>query len=107
MANRIGAFLKTVTTSGTQVQLSTTSLKVHTAIVQAEADNTGTITVGDSAADSATGLGVTLGIPTAGGTPASVVFSSSRDGSNEVELADIWIDSSVNGDGVKVVWTKS
>jgi len=107
MANRIGVFIKTVTTSGTQVALSTTVGKVHTAIVQAEADNTGTITVGDSSADSATGLGITLGIPSAGGTPASVVFSSSREGSQEVDLADIFIDSSVNGDGVKVVYTKA
>jgi len=105
MANRVKCFLKTVTTSGTQVQLSTTDLKVATAIIQAEHDNTGTITVGDDAADSATGLGITLGIPAAGGTPASVVATSSRPGSAEVNLADFWIDCSVNGDGVKVLYT--
>ena len=107
MANRIGAFITTVTTSGTQVRLSTTSLKVNTAVIQVEADNTGTITVGDSAADSATGLGITLGIPAAGTTPPSVVFTSGHNGGNDVELMDIWIDCSVNGDGVKVVWHKA
>lgn len=107
MANRIGSFLKVVTTSGTQVALSATSLKVHTAVIQVEHDNTGYMAVGDSAVDFATGLGIILGVPVADQTPASVVFSSSRNGSNEVELADIYIDSEVNGDGVKVVWHKA
>lgn len=105
MANRVGVFITTVTTSGTQVRLSTSDLLVHTAIVQAEHDNTGYIVVGGADVDYATGLGISLGVPAADGTPPSVVFSSSRPGSREVNLADIWIDAETNGDGVKVMYS--
>ena len=107
MSNRIGCFVKNVTASGTQVRLSDVSLKVHTAIVQAKRTNTGYTMVGDETTDYGTFLGVQLGEPAAGSTPASVVFSSSREGSNEVELFDIWIDAEVNGEGVSVTYTKS
>ena len=107
MANRIGSFTKTVATSGTQLQLSTTVGKVNTVIVQALRTNTGYVAVGDSTADYATMIGVQLGEPTTGSTPASVVFSSSREGSNEVDLSDIWVDVEVNGEGVSVTWTRA
>lgn len=107
MSNRVGSFTKDVATSGTQLQLSSTSLKVNSAIVQAKRTNTGYIAVGGENADYATFLGVQLGEPAAGSTPASVLFSSSRDGANEVELADIWVDCEVNGEGVSVTWTKA
>lgn len=107
MSNRIGSFTTTVTTSGTQVQLSTTVGKVNTVIVQAKRTNTGYTAVGDSTADYATMLGIQLGEPALGATPASVTFSSSREGANEVDLADIWVDAEVNGEGVSVTYTKA
>ena len=105
MSNRIYDFIKTVTSSGTAVALSSTNLKVNTAIVQAEHDNTRYILVGGATALYSTGRGISLGVPVADTTPPSVVFSSSRDGSNEVDLNDIYIDAETNGDGVKVVYT--
>jgi hypothetical protein len=107
MSNRIGNFLKTVTTGGTAVALSATSLKVNTATVQAKGDNSGYLQVGSSTVLYSSGEGVRLGIPAANSTPASIVFSSTRDGANEVELADIFIDVSVNGEGATVTWTKA
>lgn len=107
MANRIGTFTKTVTTAGTAVALSSTTLKVSAVVVQALATNTGYIHVGDSTVLAASLLGARLGIPSAGSTPASVVFSSAHFGGNDVNLEDFYIDSTVNGEGVSVTWTKA
>lgn len=107
MSNRIGTFTKTVTTAGTRVALSSTDLKVSAVLVQALSTNTGFIHVGDVTVLASTLLGVRLGIPSSGSTPASVTFSSAHFGGNDVNLADFYIDSTVNGEGVSVTWTKA
>lgn len=107
MANPVGDFLKTVTTAGTRVALSATELKVATAVVQALASNTGYITLGSSTVVASTFRGLTIEAASSGSTPASISLVSSRDGANEIDLSQIFIDSELNGNGVAVFWTKA
>lgn len=88
----IGHGVKTVTTAGTDVALaSSTSAKEVT--IQAQTDNTGLIAVGATGVDAteATGTGVLL----------RAGDSITLDCDN---LADIFIDSTVNGDGVRFTY---
>jgi len=85
----IGNLSKTVTTAGTPVQLSSTSIPVAKCIVCASADNTGVIAVG-GASVSARGSGrsgITLG--------ASDCVTLSVD-----NLSSVYVDSSVSAAGV-------
>ena len=88
----IGHGVKTVTTAGTDVVLasSTTCKKVD---IQAQTDNTGVIAIGGSGVDAtiATGNGILL--------EAGDVYSLEID-----DLADIYIDSTVNGEGVRFIY---
>jgi hypothetical protein len=80
---------KTVTTAGTRVALATTSAVFDSVAVTAETDNTGIITIGGST--------VVAALATRQGTPLSagdtVVLEN-------VDLAKVYIDSTVNTDGV-------
>jgi hypothetical protein len=88
----IGHGLKTVTTAGTDEALagSTTCKKV---LVQAQTDNTGWIAIGSSGVDAtvATGSGFLLG-------PGDA-YEFEID-----NLADVYIDSTVNGEGVRYTY---
>lgn len=88
----IGHGVKTVTTAGTDVALaaSTTCKKVD---IQAQTDNTGLIAVGGSGVDAteATGTGLLLS--------AGDVYTLEID-----NLADVYIDSTVSGDGVRFTY---
>jgi hypothetical protein len=83
-----------VTTAGTRVQLSTSNARVGAVAIQAETDNTGVIVVGGSTvvASQATRRGIALS--------AGEVVSLDVD-----QLSDIYLDSTVNGDGVNYVVT--
>lgn len=79
-----------VTTAATPVQLSATSTKFGTLTICAETNNTGIITVGAS-----TVVGAVLtrrGVPLAAGD-----CYSPRNGG---DLNALWLDTTVNGDGV-------
>lgn len=82
---------KVVTTAGTAVAISATSLPVIGVDFVAETDNTGRISIGGSAVVAAVGTTCTGVVLNAGDSwcPAG-----------PVDLKDIYIDSSVNGDGV-------
>ena len=84
---------KTVTTAGTRVALSATSLKVNSIIITAETDNTGLITVGAST--------VVAALATRQGTP---LFAGSTVIMGEVDLADVYLDTTVDGDGVTYIY---
>lgn len=79
---------KVVTTAGTAVALGTTTA-IKKIYVQAETDNTGVIVIGNSTvvASLATRRGIALN---AGDTIEIDIY----------DLADLYIDSTVNGDGV-------
>ena len=60
--------------------------------------NTGKIAIGaDASVDFVQGL--TLGIPTAGGTAPSLTLASEK-GVNDIDLAKIYIKAGVDGEGV-------
>lgn len=88
----IGHGVKTVTTAGTDVVLST-SQAAKGVIVQSQTDNTGLIAVGASGVDAteATGTGVIL-------YPGDSVFVPCDN------LDNIYIDSTVNGEGVRYTY---
>lgn len=80
---------KIVTTAGTAVQLSTTLTRIGSVAITAETDNTGYIVVGGSTVIAA--LATRLGTPLAAGDTFIVDAN---------QLTDIYLDSTVNGDGV-------
>ncbi len=78
---------KTVTTAGTQVQLSAQACKAVS--LKALAANTGFIYVGDSNVDSSTGYELDAGD----------VLDLAVDNLNR-----IWLDASVSGEGISFLW---
>lgn len=93
-AASIGDGRTVVTTAGTRVQLATTSVKCRSVAITAETDNTGVITVGGSTVVGA--LATRRGTPLAAG--ASVSFDIN-------DLAKVYLDTTVNGDGVTYTYT--
>ena len=89
----IGHGVKTVTTAGTDVALVATSTPAKVVIIQAQTDNTGAIAVGGSGVDAtvATGTGILL---YAGDSVTLEVD----------DLADVYIDATVNGEGVRYTY---
>ncbi len=94
-------FMKAVTTAGTQVRLSATTLVVRAVIVQAEISNTGHIYIGGSDVSSAD-----YGVLLAATTNEALVLSAEQLGAREgrIDLMDVWIDSAQNGDGGSVLY---
>jgi hypothetical protein len=80
---------KTVASAGTAEKLSTTPTHIVRVTVVAETDNTGTIAVGNST--------VVAALSTRRGTPLSAGDSITIEVN---ELTDVWLDSTVAGDGV-------
>lgn len=93
-ANDIKTFQKDVTTSGTPVQLTAANVPEGVAIVvKAKRANTGVITVGDSSANALNT-----------GTD-HFALQAGQSISLQVTNTDvIWIDSTVSGEGVEVVF---
>ena len=89
----IGHGVKTVATAGTDEALVASSTPAVWVTIQAQTDNTGGIAVGASAVDAtvATGTGVYL----AAGESVTLPVDN---------LADVYIDSTVNGDGVRYTY---
>lgn len=87
---------KSVTTAGTQVQLSATSVPCYEVLMQVNASNTGSIYVGGASVDSSTGI-VLIAPAAATSQPVDIVLSAQN-------LNQIWIDSDVNGEGVRFIY---
>lgn len=85
---------KNVTTAGTRVQLQSTNQYVFDLIIQAKPANTGSIYVGDSTVTS------TKCIELLPGQIYSMAGAVKPNSLEELNIADYWIDSSVNGEGV-------
>ena len=92
MAN-LKTLTKTVTTAGTQVALTTTTEKGAGVSVMANPANTGDIYLGASDVDAAKGIVLAAG--------DEYVFPAIG---SSYRLKDIYIDSSVNGEGVRVLY---
>lgn len=88
---------KTVTTAGTPVQLSTSSVPCIEVLIQVKRGNTGRIYIGGAAVPNNDSAGIMLDIPTAGQTPPSVPITAQN-------LNQIYINSTVNGEGVNFLY---
>jgi hypothetical protein len=84
---------KNVTTSGTPVQLPSQTIELDQSVaIKAKAANTGTICVGYSSADALN----------SGTTHFKLTANEALDEVKVVNLNQIWIDSTVNGEGVEI-----
>ncbi len=90
----IGNGRKIVTTSGTSERLAPSN-QISNIIIQAETDNTGTIVVGS--------LGVIAALATRTGIALVAGDSITL---NITDPFSIYIDATVNGDGVTYLWCK-
>lgn len=91
----IGDGRKIVTTAATPEKLSTSSIPISNVIIQAESDNGGTIVVGGTTVIAA--LATRRGVALNAGDSISV---------NVADLNLIWLDATVNGEGVTYFWTR-
>lgn len=89
---------KVVTTAGTRVQVTTTQTIYTWLGLCAETDNTGIISVGGS--DVIASLSTRQGLPLEAGQCLPVGFGSGE-GS---DLSELYLDSTVSGDGVTYLW---
>lgn len=92
----VGSGNKTVTTAGTRVALAASSTPVVWATVQAKCANTGYIYVGGANVSSSNGIEIAA--------CQAAVFGTVIDGRAYYDLAEIYIDASVNGEGVKFTY---
>lgn len=86
---------KNVTTAGTRVQLTTTTgTYCHWVVVTARPANTGKIVVGGAAV-----------VATAGSEVGAPILSAGDSCGLEInDLSKVWIDSTVNGEGVSFTY---
>ncbi len=95
-------FTKTVTTSGTVVTLTASRTLARWVLIQALAANTGSICVGGSDVTCANKKGVTL---SAGQSLGLMPVGELKD-VNKYDMLKIYIDSSVNAEGVQVTYAQ-
>jgi len=87
---------KTVTSAGTQVALAS-STKVSSLVMKAMETNTGLIFLGDSTVSSSTG----------GLTASQAISWESDNNRGLLDLADIYVDSAVSGEGVDIWYVEA
>jgi len=97
MLLKLAHFKKVVTTAGTAVALTGSDIRVANATIQAEPDNTGYIYVGGSTVSSSSCAAVL-----SAGESIELSIDDYGSGATGWDLASLYIDSSVNGDGVFV-----
>ena len=95
-------FTKTVTTAATAVTLKSSRTLARWVTIQALAANTGAICVGGSDVTCASNRGIRL---TAGQSFAMIAVGEKKD-TNTYDLFTIYIDASVNGEGVQVTYAQ-
>jgi len=93
----------TVTTAGTRVPLTGSSLKVSYLIIQKHETNADVIYIGDSSVDSSNGIVIGSSLP-------SLVMSADDTEADEdkcyFDLSEIYIDAASNGDKVRIAYIK-
>jgi hypothetical protein len=90
-----------VTTSGTEVQVSSTPLYASTVIFSCPAANTGAIYIGD------VNVSTTRGIEVAKGVNLAITADMlGRPGGTEFDLSDLYVDAATNGDKVNISYVK-
>ena len=102
MLLKLAHFKKVVTTAGTQVAITPSTIRSPKVVISAEPDNTGYIYVGDSTVSSADCARVL-----SAGDSLELSIGDYASGASGWELSSIYIDSEVNGDGVFVGYSVS
>ncbi len=90
----------TVTTAGTRVPVSATATPIQSIIFQAHNTATGRMYIGDSSVSATQGVYITAG------QTLTISAEAARNGGGELILSDFYVDSSVNGEKVKVSYIK-
>ena len=96
---KIRHFMSAVTTAGTRERLTTSNLKVASAMIKAEASNTGIVYIGDDQV-SATDYGVDL----SAGDTIELTSDDLGWADAKILLNNVWLDVSVSTDGVSVTY---
>lgn len=86
---------KTVTTAGTQVPLSATTLKARMIVVQADPSNAGNVFLGDSSVDSTNGIVLEPGESYSYAVTETIPYL-------ELDLNAIYVDAATNADKVRI-----
>lgn len=94
---KIHSFQKTVTAAGTREPLVTDKVECISVSIKALAGNGGTIYLGGGAVDSSNGKELTAGEAEDITVPEYLLRLGVL-----IEIGSLWIDSSVNGEGVSV-----
>lgn len=89
------SFNKSTVTAGVRVPLASAPTGFASAVIRARKSNTGVIYLGDSTVSSATVAGL---------DPGDAITINAGPVRKENDLARIYIDSSVNGEGVTVYY---
>lgn len=104
----IGQVHKTVTTAGTPLAVSSSTLLVRQACFQCSGANTGTTCfVGNSAANAVAAKGIVLAKPTATVVQPAFCLGSTQHGAGPaIDLAAIFVDVATSNDEVNVIYTE-
>lgn len=99
----ISQFVKTVSTAGTAERLSDSDLWVYSFVCVPQADNTGSVYIGDHSIDNtATPIGP---------NDANKSFSWGGVGNGAIvskrNLKNVWVDAAQNGDGIHVSYDQA
>ena len=95
----------TITTAGTRVPLSATSVLCSRLVIRTPASgNTGLVYVGGSNVSSSNGYQ----LPAGGGTGGTVEFDSVMLGhaGEEIDLSQVYLDADTNGNSVRILYDK-
>lgn len=93
--------VKTVTTAGTRVALSSSQIFIRNLVIQANPLNSGNIFVGGSNVASTNGV-----ILTPGASFQIEAPEMGMGGADDLDLSDIYIDSAQNNDTVRIAYLK-
>ena len=93
ISGRMSSGRKTVTTAGTAERITSSAFSIQKIVITAETDNTGVIVVGD--ANVVASLSTRQGIPLSAGQSITLLLS---------DLSKVWLDTTVNGDGVTYLY---
>lgn len=103
MANKLRTINKNTVTAGTAVALTASDIVVSEFSILAKKGNTGIIYVGDSTVTNSTSTSVG-GYPLAANE--SLGLGNLKDADGRVNLKDIYLNSSVDGEGVHVIYVQ-
>jgi len=91
---------KNVSSAGTAVALSSSTLQVRSAVIQAKTGNAGNVFIGSSGVDNSGDTGTALA--------AGEGYTLAQGGSHDLyNLATIFVDAENSGDGVTVTYFRA